>query len=444
MESINFYETSYDKDYIKNEPTRYLTDVFSVGYNFNFISDGTIYPEFGYVLNNQIVVKKLASQQTKINGFNQVEFGPFYYMNQPDTEIITYVLLKVKTYCGKTLFKKYYKVPDYRDYSFQPKYLDRTLNFKFIISSCYSLPGYRNPDIKTYFKLAEVARQENPEYIISSGDIVYQEPLNITSRFASQGAYDQLKSFEPIKNIWANHTWVCSNDDHEFGYNDTMDNAPNIELLRNIMKDNFPIQQVYDDIRCASFTVKNVTFILLDDVSKKTYNPDYTGIGNNIFRTILGPKQVEFLLNCLSNVEDNFGTEALCFISVGKSMFASINDTFVFCPEERDIIFSHIKFLGLRNVCFLCGESHQSDVSEFAVNPQTNQIIREIRNSAIGSKPRNNPNDNPYQVPGSFVGGVNNFGLVSISGTEKNYTIGYKVYTENGIVYEYGWNTRYL
>ncbi len=443
MESINYYYTYYDTDYIKNNPTRYLSDVFSVGFNFNFIEETEIFPEFEYFLNSKKYIVKIASQYTKINGFNTVEFGPFYYMNQPDEDIIKQVELIVKTKCGCTIFKKLYKVPDYRDYSFQPKYLDRTLAFKFIISSCYSLPGYRNPDIKTYYKLAEVAKEANPEYIISSGDIVYQEPLNLTSRLASQGAYDQLKSFEPIKNIWSNHTWVCSNDDHEFGYNDTMDNAPNIELLRNIMKDNFPIQQVYDDIRCASFTTKNITFILLDDVSKKTYNPDYTGIGNNVFTTILGPKQVQFLLNSLSNVEDNFGTDSLCFISVGKSMFASINDTFVFCPEERDIIFSHIKFLGLRNVCFLCGESHQSDVSEFVVNPQTNQIIREIRNSAIGSKPRNDPNDNPYQVPGSFVGGINNFGLVSVEGTEKNYNINYKVYTSDGPVYTYGWNSKY-
>lgn len=439
----DFYFTYYDPEFIKNEPTRYLTDVFSACYNFNFIKETVIFPEFQYLLKGELIKKQIASQKTKINGFNRIEFGPFYYMNQPDTDIISDVLIKVKTQCGKTIFRKKYKVPDYRDYSFQPKYLDRTLSYKFIISSCYSLPGYRNPDIATYFKFAEVAREANPEFIICSGDIVYQEPLNITSRLASQGAYDQLKVFEPIKNVWSNHTWICSNDDHEFGYNDTMKNAPNIEVLRNIMLDNFPIAQVYDDIRCSSFTIKNITYILLDDVSEKIYNPEYTGIGNIIFSTILGPKQVEFLLNALSNVEDNFGTEALCFISVGKSMFASINDTFVFCPQERDIIFSHIKFLGLRNVCFMCGESHQSDVSEFVVNQGTNQIIREIRNSAIGSKPRNDPNDNPYQVRGSFVGGVNNFGLVSVSGKEKDYNIVYDVYTKDGIVYTYSWNTRY-
>jgi hypothetical protein len=124
-------------------------------------------------------------------------------------------------------------------------------------------------------------------------------------------------------------------------------------------------------------------------------------------------------------------------------MFVDKSDTFVYCPQERDAIFAQIKFLGLTNVCFLCGDTHQSDVSEFVVNRQTNQIIREIRNSPIGSPPRNLPDDNPYQVPGSFVGGINNFGLVSIDGTEKNYNINYSVYTVDGIVYKYGWNSQY-
>ena len=441
----HFYYTYYDNEYIKNEPTRYLTDVFSVGYNFNFIKDTVIFPEFRYYLKNKLYNKKVSSQNTEINGFNTIEYGPFYFMNQPDNEIIHVVELIIKDKYEKIIFRKIYQVPDYRDYSFQAKYLDRTLSFKFITSSCYSLPGYRNPDIECYYKLAEIAREANPEYILCTGDIVYLEPLNISSKLAVQGAYDQLKSFEPIKNIWSNHTWICSNDDHELGYNDILAGAPDIRTLRETMTENFPLNEVTNVIgtRCGSFISKNITWIILDDISNRVFNKNYTGIGYNKFSSALGKDQLLFLINALSNVQDNFGKNSLCFISVGRSMFAEIGDTFVFCPEERDAIFSHINFLGLRNVCFFCGDSHQSDVSEFVVDKDTNQIIREIRNSAIGSKPRDISGDNPYQVPGSFVGGINNFGLVSVEGTEKNYNIDYKVYTINGIVYQYGWNSNY-
>jgi hypothetical protein len=441
MDLIDFYSTYFDSEYIKNNPTRYLTDVFSVGFNFNFIKDTTIYPEFYYWKNGQIKKIKSPSQQTEINGFNKVEFGPFYYMNQPDSDIIENVELIIKTKCDNIIFRKFYKVSDYRDYSFQSKYRDRHLNIKFITSSCYSLPGYTNPDISCYYKMAEIAKESNPNYIISTGDIVYLEPLNITSNFACQGAYDQLKSFEPIQDIWSNHTWVCSNDDHEFGFNDNIKNAPKIDLLRETMSLNFPIEKVstVPNCRCSSFTSKNITWIILDDVSFRELNTEYVGIGNIKFKSILGTEQINFLLDSLGNIQKNFGSKALVFILVGKSMFSNRSDTFVYCPQERDTIFTYIKFLGLTNVCFLCGDTHQSDVSEFVVNPNTNQIIREIRNSPIGSKPRNIPNDNPYQVPGSFVGGINNFGLVSIDGIEKNYHVNYSVYTINGIVYEYEW-----
>ena len=52
-----FYKTYYDNEYIKNEPTRYLTDVFSVGYNFNFIEETEIYPEFRYYINQNFMKK---------------------------------------------------------------------------------------------------------------------------------------------------------------------------------------------------------------------------------------------------------------------------------------------------------------------------------------------------------------------------------------------------
>jgi hypothetical protein len=150
------YYTYYDFGYIKNEPIRYLSDVFSVGYNFNFIKETIIFPEFRYLIKHKLYDKKLSSQNTEINGFNNIEYGPFYYMNQSDEEIIYVVELIIKDKYGKIIFKKFYKVPDYRNYSFQPKYLDRTLNFKFISSSCYSLPGYRNPNIECYFRALRI------------------------------------------------------------------------------------------------------------------------------------------------------------------------------------------------------------------------------------------------------------------------------------------------
>ena len=93
MELIDYYFTYYDLDFIKNNPTRYLSDVFSVGFNFNFIKETRIYPEFNYLKEKKIIKIKSPSQNTEINGFNTIEYGPFYFMNQPDDEIISVVEL---------------------------------------------------------------------------------------------------------------------------------------------------------------------------------------------------------------------------------------------------------------------------------------------------------------------------------------------------------------
>ena len=70
IDSIDFYSTYYDSEYIKNNPIRYLTDVFSVGYNFNFIKQTTIYPEFKYLLKNKVYTIKVSSQQAKVVAVN--------------------------------------------------------------------------------------------------------------------------------------------------------------------------------------------------------------------------------------------------------------------------------------------------------------------------------------------------------------------------------------
>jgi len=446
-----FYKTQIDKDYIAYEPTRYLSDVFSVGFTFKITKKCTIIPYFTYYLNDQKIKVNSPIQNTNINEFVNIEFGSFHTLGLVDLQPITDVQLYIEAtnnynICDDNIiiFKKRYMVPDYKNYSYERQYRNNILDINFVISSCYSLPGYRNPlSLKTYEKLREVSETVKPDYIFSSGDIVYLEPMSLSSEYAIQAGYDQLKNFDILNGVWSNSTWICTTDDHELGFNDNLTYSPNVQQLRDVYNKNFPMKIITTNGRYSSFNVKDITFILLDDVSFKQFNTNYTGIGYNKFSNILGAEQLLFLLNSLSNAQDSFGIMAPVFISVGKSMFGTINDTFVFCPEERDAIFYHIKFLGLRNVFFMCGESHFSDLSEFVVNKDTDQKIREIRNSAIGSPPRNDPNDNQYAIPNSFVGGINNFGLVNISGTTGKYIITYQVYTQDGIVYQIEWNTIY-
>ena len=449
MEINNTYWNEY---YIKHCPVRYLADCFSIGYSFYFIKEITIIPTFYYKLKNNLISVELTKITTKVNDFTNIEFGPVNQLYQSEQDIVTEMYIEIIVENNeifdlenKIVFYTKYNVPNYAQYTFDSQIPFTPLEFKFIVSSCFSLPGYRNPiTTETYNKLAEVCANENPNQIIISGDIVYMEPISLTSNLAVQSAYNQLIEFEPIKNIWSEHTIKTGLDDHDLGYNDTFRSNTNIKLFREKAQQNFPLELETKEYRLGSYTVKNITFIFGDDISNKTINPLYNGIGNNKFNSQLGQTQIYTIKNILTNVMDNYGINALVFIVLGKSMFGSINDTFVYCPHERDEIFAHIKYLGLRNVIFICGDSHQSDMSEFIIDKYSNQTIREIRNSAIGSKPRNDPNDNPYQIPGSFIGSTNVFGLVKLNEIYSNtYKITYDIYDKMDKIYTKIWQTDY-
>lgn len=441
-----YYPTFIDKKYIAYEPTRFLADVFSVGYVFKFTTQCYIIPYFTYEVNCVTTKVYSLKQEVNINELAKVTFGPFYTLPEltnPITEVILYIEV-FNLFNQVIIFKKNYKVLNFKDYSYQTIYKTNILDLNFVISSCFSLPGWRNPvSLGAYEQLKNISKTVKPDYIFSSGDTIYLEPMCLSTEMGIQACYDQLKTFDILQGIWSNSTIISTTDDHEMGFNDNSIYAPNAQQLRDIYNKNFPLNLVTTDARYSSFNVKDITFILLDDVSYRQLNDEYTGIGFNKYKDILGFNQLQFLLNSLSNARDSYGIFSPVFILVGKSMFGTVNNTFVFCSQERDLIFSHIKFLGLRNVYFMCGDSHFSDLSEFVVNKDNGQKIREIRNSAIGSLPRNNPTDNQYTIPGSFVGGINNFGLVNLKGIIGKYIISYKLYTVDGVIYQIEWNTIY-
>jgi hypothetical protein len=446
-------QTYWNSLYIKNCPVRYQGDCFSVGYSFYFIKQVTILPKFTYKIKNRIITIELNKIETEVNKFTNIEFGPVNKLAQSEDEIVRLMDIEIEVLDNKlsnyekTIFDTEYIVPDYAQYTFEPNIQSKPLDFKFIVSSCWSLPGYRQPvTIETYSKLSEICELENPNQIIISGDIVYMGPISLTSNLAVQEAYNQLKEFEPTKSIWSEHVIKTGLDDHDLGFNDTFGFNTNIRLYRKKAQENFPLDLMVDNnnYRLGSYNVKNITFIFADDISNKTINPNYNGIGNNKFNSQLGQEQIQIINNLLTNAWDSYGINALVFIVVGKSMFGSIADTFVLCPQERDEIFARIKYLGLRNVIFICGDSHQSDLSEFVIDKVSGQKIREIRNSAIGSKPRNDPNDNPYQIPGSFIGGKNVFGLVKLNEVDRDiYNLRYEVYDKSGQIYSTEWRTDY-
>ena len=388
--TITRKNTNSDDNIISQEPVRYLFDVFSIGFVFAFNVSTTVYPSFSYIVNNKTVVKQMDPVVTKINGLTNIIFSPLYDQfakNQPTT-----IKLMLKTTSNKIVFKKKITPLLFSYFSTNPEYLQNKLNLTFLLASCFKLKNNIDNipiDTRTYIKFNEVCAEKNPLMILSTGDIVYIEGLETTSTAAVQSKYDTTKQFKGLQNTWSNHTWLCCNDDHELAIKDGGSNGYNINMLRTTFNNNFPltspIEPIETDFRAGMSIVKNISYIVLDDTSCRVYNPDNNS-NDNIYSTILGEDQIQFYLNALSTAYLSNGQNALIFVMEGKSMFGSFeNATFTSCKNDKDRIMEHIYSLGLRNVCFLCGDTHCSDVSEYILNAGTNQIVRELRISSISS-----------------------------------------------------------
>jgi len=385
---------------------------------------------------------------TTVDGLHKIVFGPLFLGEYKDTPTEATLSIVINNKSKKKIFKKQITLLKYNEFSIKPYFSTVVSNINFAVSACYSINGWTSPvptDKRTLQKFNDTCKEVKPLMIISSGDIIYSEPSQVVSSYGIQSIYDDLIKLTESESLWANHTWVCVNDDHEFSPNDGMRDCSNIKLLTKKLDDNFPIgehiNEKNDEFRATFFSIKDINFITLDSVSARTLNISSTNSGD-IYSTILGEKQLRYLKDTLSCIYTFSGANSLIFIVVGKSMFGSqSNNTFMNCLSERQQIFDIILSLKFKNICFICGDSHFSDFTEYQLDVANNIKVREIRNSSVTTFPRNPAvSDNPNRFPDSFSGGVNNFGMVNVNGLRNAYNITYKNYTLNGVQFTYTWN----
>ena len=384
-----------------------------------------------------------------VDGLHRIVYGPLFFNDLEGTVNPSNVRLSivVNNKSKKAIFKKNINVLEFNNFSSTP--YNNTFDLTFAVCSCFNLSKYYVPgqtDFKTLQRFNDTCKVKKPLMVVSSGDIVYLTPAtNSLSSYGIQNSYDALVNLKESKSLWSNYTWVCVNDDHDLSYNDGMKDSENIRLLRKKLDDNFPIgEQLMDPnkFRATYFRLKNVYFITLDTTTERKRNVDFNESGNK-FLTILGEEQIEYLKNVLSCIVELDGHKSLIFIVVGRTMFGVKGGGFQYdCVKEKDQIFEYIKKLRLKNVVFICGDSHFSDFTEVKVKVEGEDhlTIREIRNSSIITVPKNEEKpDNPDRYPGSYSGGINNFGFVNITGLLKEYNVTYTNYTLNGEQFKYTW-----
>lgn len=409
----------YSKSHFSAEPVITNHDPYSVSLTFLPTFSGAVKP---FIETQKGGLVPLAP--TKSSAFNplNISFGPLDKQNG-DT-----VVLLLFQGCDK-IFRLKTKVYD-------PKIMDdSSLPFVWTtyIASCFRQPSdySSNPiDLGAYRKFAQQYQAEPSDMVISLGDTVYLQRSQVGSRYGVLKRYNNLLNCPFLKESFTNSWWIAGIDDHDLGLDDTLGASYNIEMIRTVQKEVFPrVAYALPNTLNSLYSIGDITIVVLDDVSHRKYD-----IKKQNYSSILGEAQLEWFFQALVNTQLAFGPDPIIMVVEGKSWFGSYGGmTYTTCPSERERILNTIDGLGLTNVYHLCGDSHFSDQSYYPLNSGG---ITEFRNSAIGSFPRKNIDDNPYRVPGSLVD-VNNFGKIKISKVLGKYTLDYKVFTKEGMVYEW-------
>ncbi|NDE14362.1 hypothetical protein EBZ80_05460 [bacterium] len=397
-------------------------DAYSIAFVFLPAIDDTAVPCIRY---GQGETHRLAPVVLEQNRPVTVYFGPLVYQEPPEAEIFL---------CrqGKKIFRK--KIRLYDPMIFNRNKINLPYTWTMYMASCFRLPtDYAGTPISlaAYQKFETEFASRPSDMLVSLGDTVYLQESQTASRFGLQNRYAQFLNFPYLRQAVSDSRVVGGIDDHDLGINDTLGSSYNIGLARQIQQEILPAASYpIANTICSLFNVGDLTYIQVDDVSHRVLD-----IETGLYSSILGQEQLRWFCNALSNASVLYGERAMIFVIDGKSWFGTYGgQTYPFCPSELDVILHTIKTLGLKNVIHLCGDSHFSDASFYPTTDGNG--ITELRNSAIGSNPRKNINDNPYRIPGSLVD-VNNFGRLVVSGSRGAHSLLYEVITADGIAWSW-------
>ena len=287
--------------------------------------------------------------------------------------------------------------------------------FTFGLGSCAYIneAAYDRPS-RPYggdYGIFDVIANEQPEFFLWMGDNVYLREPDYDSRIGIIKRYNHVKQLPELQKLWRSTHHYAIWDDHDFGPND----SDRSYLLKNDALDAFKLfwaNPSYGltgdkDGICSSFKWNDCEFFLLDNRYFRSPNKrKYTD------HTILGKEQLEWLLDALSYSKASFK-----FVVIGGQV---VNDAAVWenyantHAKERTYLLESIQKEGIKNVIFLDGDRHHTELS--MLSDDKAPVIYDLTVSPLTSGAHDALDEpNSYRVKGTHVA-ERNYGLIEVSG----------------------------
>lgn len=315
--------------------------------------------------------------------------------------------------------------------SAQWAYRTEPKDFTFALGSCtYVNEETTDRNGKPYggeYKIFEEIANQSPNFMLWLGDNVYLRESDWTSKSGIEHRYSHTRNIKEMKRLLANCPQYAIWDDHDFGPNNSDGSFINKALTKEAF-DLFWANPSMQPEGLAGITNQydwsDCHFFLLDNRYYRAPNDRKDGE-----RTILGKEQLEWFKNALLNSPATFK-----FVAIGGQF---LNTAPVFenysangYAKERQEIIDFIYLHQIKNVIFLTGDRHHSELS--VLRSENNPTIYDLTISPLTSGVHDASNEeNTLRVENSHVAS-RNFGIVRVFGEGKNRSVEIKVLDADG------------
>lgn len=306
--------------------------------------------------------------------------------------------------------------------------------FTFALGSCvyinevaYDRPGKGYGGNYSIFNKIDSLR---PSFMLWLGDNNYLRPGDFQSKSGILHRYSHSRQVREMQPMLRNMHHYAIWDDHDYGPNDSDRSYVHKNWTRDAFEHfwaNPPAHHpsLEPGIGTA-FRYNDAEFFMLDNrtfrapAACKTCSP----------KPLLGEGQVEWLIDALST-----STATYKFIAIGGQVLSSAEvwENYVHHhAAERKVLLDRIAAEGIKNVVFLTGDRHHTELSkmdregitmyDFTVSPLTS-------GAATGGASEGNR----HRVDGTYVA-ERNFGTVTLSGPYASRVATLRIYNESGQV----------
>lgn len=300
-------------------------------------------------------------------------------------------------------------------------------DLKFALGSCAFVndPKY-DTQPKPYggdYSIYTSIHSLRPDFMLWLGDNIYLREPDWESRTGFLYRYTKQRSLAELQPlladvhqyaIWDDHDWGPNDGDASFWMRDTAE-----EMFKLFWANpNYAKDGIY-----GSFTWGDAQFFLMDDRSFRTANDNKTGE-----REFFGKKQLDWLVNGLA-----FSKAKFKFVAVGGQVLnpLSVFENYATYPEEREKLLSAIRKMKIKNVIFLTGDRHFTELSFLEENGE--EPLYDLTVSPLTSSTHAPITEkNPLRVEGTLIDDKRNFGLIEITGPPKRRLLKMSVFDAEG------------